>query len=101
MTQISIGRVADLEGVPLQGFTIQGRQILLANLEGTYFALGNLCTHDRCWLSDGRIISGNVQCPCHGSMFSLKTGEAVHRPATDPVPVYNVIIENGEIFIDL
>jgi nitrite reductase/ring-hydroxylating ferredoxin subunit len=101
MAKISIGMVTDMEDVPLQGFTIQGRLILLANLGGTYFAMGNVCSHDRCWLSEGRIIGGNVQCPCHGSMFSLKTGEAVHRPATDPVPVYDVTVENEEVFIDM
>jgi nitrite reductase/ring-hydroxylating ferredoxin subunit len=93
--------VTDLDDAPLHGMTIEGRQILVANLGGTYLAIGNVCTHDRCWLSDGRIISENVQCPCHGSMFSLRTGKATHRPAMDPVPVYSVTIENGEVFVEI
>ncbi len=101
MVKKSIGRVGDLDDAPLQGMTIEGRQILLAKLGDSYFATGNVCTHDRYWLSDGRMISVNVQCPCHGSMFSLKTGQVVHRPATDPVPVYPVTVENGEVFVDI
>ena len=101
MTEVSIGRVEELEGVLLQGMTIKGREILLARLGDSWSAIGNVCTHEHCLLSNGRIIGENVQCPCHGSMFSLRTGEAKHWPATDPVPVYPVTVNGGEVFIEL
>jgi len=101
MTEVSIGRVEDLEGVLLRGLTITGREILLARLGDSWSAIGNVCTHEHCLLSNGRIIGENVQCPCHGSMFSLRTGEAKHWPATDPVPVYPVTMKGGEVFIGL
>jgi len=101
MTEVSIGRVEDLEGVLLRGLTITGREILLARLGDSWSAIGNVCTHEHCLLSNGRIIGENVQCPCHGSMFSLRTGEAKHWPATDPVPVYPVTVNGGEVFIEL
>lgn len=97
----SIGTVTDRGNAPLQGVTIAGREILIAKPGCTWFATGNICTHDRCWLSDGRIIGENVQCPCHGLMFSLRTGEVMHWPATDPVPVYRVSVEDKEVFIEL
>ena len=101
MTEVSIGRVEELEGVLLQGMTIKGREILLARLGDSWSAIGNVCTHEHCLLSNGRIIGENVQCPCHGSMFSLRTGGAKHWPATDPVPVYPVTVNGGEVFIEL
>ena len=101
MTEVSIGRVEDLEGILLRGLTLRGREILLARLGDSWSAIGNVCTHEHCLLSNGRIIGENVQCPCHGSMFSLRTGEAKHWPATDPVPVYPVTVNGGEVFIEL
>ncbi|HUH79661.1 MAG TPA: Rieske 2Fe-2S domain-containing protein [Methanoregula sp.] len=101
MTDVSIGRLAELEDAPLQGMTIKGREILLARHGDTWFAIGNVCTHEHCLLSNGRIVGENVQCPCHGSMFSLRTGEAKHRPATDLVPVYPVTVRGDEVFVEL
>jgi len=101
VTDVPVGRLTELEDTPLLGFTIRGREVLLARHGNTWSAIGNVCTHEHCLLSNGRIIGESVQCPCHGSMFSLRTGEAKHWPATDPVPVYPVAVRGGEVFIEV
>jgi len=100
MAKKSLGMLKDLENAPLHGVTREGRQILVAKAGKTYFALGNVCTHNGCRLSGGKIIGENVQCPCHGSMFNLRTGEVVHGPAKNPEPVYRVTVDNNELFAD-
>lgn len=81
------------------GIVNQSRNILLANLNGNYYAMGNTCTHIGCTLSEGELKGQNVQCPCHGSTFNVKTGEVVQGPAEKPEPTYQLKIEEGQIFL--
>jgi nitrite reductase/ring-hydroxylating ferredoxin subunit len=54
-----------------------------------------------CKLSGGKIDGETVRCPCHGSVFSVMTGEVVKGPAKKQEPVYSVTVENGELFLDV
>jgi nitrite reductase/ring-hydroxylating ferredoxin subunit len=101
MAKKSIGQVKDLANAPLHGVTIDGKQILVATLDGKFFAIGNVCTHNGCRLSGGKLEGDTVRCPCHGSGFSIRTGEAVHGPAKNPEPVFRVTDDKGELFIEM
>jgi nitrite reductase/ring-hydroxylating ferredoxin subunit len=100
MARKAIGRVEDLAAVPLHAVTINRKNILLAKAGKNYFAIGNLCTHDGCWLSGGKLEGDTVRCRCHGSVFNIKTGAVVHGPAEKPEPVFSVTEVEGELFID-
>lgn len=75
--------------------------IVVVNLEGKYYAIGNLCTHKDCLLSDGHLGEGTVECPCHGSIFDVKSGSILDGPAKDPVRVFQVKTEQGQILIEV
>jgi 4-hydroxymandelate oxidase len=75
--------------------------ILLVNLEGKYHAIGNLCTHQACLLSSGKLTGSFVECPCHGSLFDIKTGIAQNGPAKDPEPVFEVKVEQDQILVGI
>ena len=74
-------------------------RILLVNLEGTYFAVDELCPHSGAALSEGDLYGGIVECPLHGSMFNLKTGEALMPPAEEDLAVYQVRVEGRDILV--
>ncbi len=96
-------KVAPKEEVPAGKMKLveaNGTQVLLANIAGEYYAIGNKCTHRGCKLSSGTLDGEIVECPCHGSKFSVKTGEAVHGPATKPEPKYAVKVEEDQILIN-
>ncbi len=78
-----------------------GKLILLANLEGTYYAIGNRCMHMACTLTNGKLKGDIVECPCHGSQYNVKTGAVVRGPALKPEPKYGVKTENGQILINV
>jgi nitrite reductase/ring-hydroxylating ferredoxin subunit len=101
MTVKKIGLVKDMEFEPVKGVVADGKEILLVNLGGTFTAIGNRCTHMGCRLSGGKIDGETIRCPCHGSMFNVRTGTVVRGPAQRPEPAYPVTVENGEIFIDI
>jgi 3-phenylpropionate/trans-cinnamate dioxygenase ferredoxin subunit/naphthalene 1,2-dioxygenase system ferredoxin subunit len=101
MTVKKIGLAKDMEFEPVKGIMADGKQILLVKM-GTHFtAIGNKCTHMGCKLSSGKMDGETIRCPCHGSMFNVRSGQVVRGPATRPEPTYTVTIENGELFIDI
>ena len=81
----------------------QRRQILLVKASEMVFAVGNQCTHQGAGLDKGVVkIAGSVKtvtCPAHGSTFNLETGKVMRPPASKPVPVYDVKVEDGRVYV--
>ena len=71
------------------------------NVEGTFYAIGDTCTHRGGPLSEGAVNGTTVTCPWHGAEFDLKTGAVMRPPAGQGVPSYRVVIEAGEVKIEL
>jgi nitrite reductase/ring-hydroxylating ferredoxin subunit len=85
----------------MKGSEINGRRILLVNLDGTIRAWDGTCTHEEADLSTGFLLGERVTCPLHLSQFDLTTGEAVNPPATENLRKYNVKIDEGDVLVDL
>jgi nitrite reductase/ring-hydroxylating ferredoxin subunit len=52
-------------------------------------------------LSDGRLRNDLIQCPCHGSVFNVKTGRVVRGPAQEPEPTFEVRLEGDDIQVNV
>jgi nitrite reductase/ring-hydroxylating ferredoxin subunit len=83
----------------LAAFEAGGERLAVANVDGTFYAFGDLCPHRQCSLADGSLVDGVVTCPCHGSQFDVATGERLRGPAVRGVPVFAVHHENGELHV--
>ncbi len=68
---------------------------------GDVKALDDKCSHGEISLSEGFVDNETIECWAHGAKFSLTTGEALTLPAFEPVAVYEVIIDNGDIFLEI
>ena len=80
---------------------IDGQEIaIVRDSSGSVFAIGDRCTHGDISLSEGFVEGDNLECWAHGSQFSLRTGWPLNLPAFEPVPVYDIKIEDDQIFID-
>ncbi|TMI36324.1 non-heme iron oxygenase ferredoxin subunit [Candidatus Bathyarchaeota archaeon] len=93
-------RVASTAEVPEGGMKkvmLGGQQVLLANVKGKFYAIGNVCTHVGGPLDKGRLDSHEVECPLHGSRFDVTTGQVKRGPAARPEPVYEVKVEGSEV----
>jgi nitrite reductase/ring-hydroxylating ferredoxin subunit len=75
--------------------------IALFNLDGTFFAIKDVCTHDQAPLSEGELDGDTIVCPWHGACFSVRTGEALSLPATEPVETFPVILQGDEVYVDI
>ncbi|HKW10562.1 MAG TPA: Rieske 2Fe-2S domain-containing protein [Gemmatimonadaceae bacterium] len=97
----TVADVADVpEGSLLSVRTTAGEEICLFNYRGRIGAVHNVCTHAEFPLSDGTLSNdGTIECVWHGARYSCLTGEVRRGPALDPVPVYDVRLENGKILV--
>ena len=77
------------------------KPIVIFNLAGQYFAIGDVCSHDDGPLGDGVISGQNIVCPRHGAEFDLRSGKAVAMPAVIDIPSYPVQVRNGVIFVGI
>lgn len=81
--------------------TAVGEEIGLFNLNGTFCAIGNQCTHSGGPLCEGDISGEEVTCPWHGAVFNIRTGKAVTAPANADVPCFKVIVEGNDIKVEV
>lgn len=101
MTRELICTVEDLAPGSARKVVIDGVPIaVVRQSDGSVHALGDRCSHGDISLSEGFVEGDTIECWAHGSKFDLCTGAPRNFPAFEPVPVFAVTIENGNIFID-
>jgi 3-phenylpropionate/trans-cinnamate dioxygenase ferredoxin component len=98
---IKLASIDDVKPNSMMRVTISDQKILLANVNGNYYAIGDVCMHRGCKLSEGELEGETVICPCHGSTYDLKTGNFLKGPTKKGEPTYNLKIENNDIMISL
>jgi 3-phenylpropionate/trans-cinnamate dioxygenase ferredoxin component len=99
-----IARTADVPEGEVRRFVVCGKEVALVNLgDGGFRAVGDICSHEHYHLSEGEVDLDDetIECPKHGSTFSLETGRPRSLPATHPVPVYPVKVEGDAILIEI
>ena len=94
---ITVARADELKPGARQVVDIDGSQIVVFNLEGKYYAIEDVCTHDGGQLTGGEVEGDQIICPRHGARFCIRTGAALTAPAYEPTATFPVRIENGEI----
>lgn len=103
-------RVCDLDAVaPAAALRVQvnnaaGKQYsvcIARDSDGSWHALGDTCTHGNISLAEGEVYEGGIECWKHGSVFDLVTGHPRTLPATKPVPVYELQIDESVVYVDV
>lgn len=78
---------------------IADRPIVMFNIAGQFFAIGDVCTHDDGPLGDGDLEGYNIVCPRHGAEFDVRTGKVMQMPAVVDIPAYPVQVREGVLWI--
>jgi 3-phenylpropionate/trans-cinnamate dioxygenase ferredoxin subunit len=81
--------------------TIAGLPVAIACSGSKLYAFQRNCSHDECPFTDGEVTDDTVICGCHGSMFSMVTGEVLFPPATVPIAIYQVTVESDDLLVHL
>lgn len=75
--------------------------IAIFNVDGTFYAIDDTCTHGEASLCEGLLDGTVIECPFHAGTFDIVTGKALAYPATEPVTVYAIRVDGGDIVLDL
>lgn len=94
---ITVAKAGELAPGQWRVVDAEDAQIVVFNLDGEYFAIEDLCTHDGGQLTGGSIEGGEIVCPRHGARFCIRTGAALTAPAYEATTKFPVRVANGEI----
>ena len=94
----TVAKVSDVEPGDLRRIQIDdGPEICLANIDGTFFAIGGRCTHRGGPLAEGALDRTIVTCPLHGATFDMTSGEVQGPPADESEPRYEVRVQGDDV----
>jgi 3-phenylpropionate/trans-cinnamate dioxygenase ferredoxin subunit len=108
MADVTVCTRADVAPGTAKRFDVEGARLCVVNIpnkDGTsdYYVIGDECSHADYSLSEGDVWEDEceIECPKHGSTFSLTTGEPQTLPATQPVPVYAVRVDGDDVVVTI
>jgi 3-phenylpropionate/trans-cinnamate dioxygenase ferredoxin subunit len=102
---IEVARVEDLPAGTATVVRVGDTELALVNVADTFYAVDNACTHRGGYLGEGEINPDwhdwAIECPLHGSVFDVRTGEVLNPPATEPVRTYAVRVAEGAVQVSI
>ena len=96
---VPVVRVSELAPGTMRWVVVERERVLLANVDGSFHAILDLCGHRRESLSKGTLSGHVVECPLHFACFDVRTGKFLNGPASADVPVREVRVEDGTVYI--
>ena len=102
MGRVIAGKTSDIPLGKMIRTSVDGRDILVANIDGKYYATDDTCTHSGASLSEGRLDGCTITCGWHAAEFDCKTGKLVKFPAKiRNLTSYNVTVESDSVFVEV
>ena len=98
---VKIAQTGDLSPGEGKVFEAEGQTIALFNVDGTFYAVENTCTHVGGSLGEGALVGDQVTCPLHGAQFNVASGKALGPPAGSDVKCFVVTVEGSDVLIEL
>ena len=96
---VPVAKAAELAPGQMKWVAVNGERLVLANVEGTYYAISDVCGHRNAPLSRGRLDGYLIECPLHFAQFDVRTGELVNGPVSTAVAVYQVRVDGETVYI--
>ena len=96
---VAVGSTGDLAPGEMKFVAVDRERVVLANIDGTFYALRDVCGHRNAPLSRGRLIGCLIECPLHFAQFDMRTGKLVDGPVSGDIAVYEVRIESSVIYV--
>jgi len=102
MGKIIVGKAVDIPAGKMQKVTVDGKEILVVNVDGNFYAMDDTCTHAGASLSEGTLEGAIVTCGWHGAKFDCKAGKLHAFPAKiKDLNSYKVVVESENVFLEL
>ena len=97
---VPVARISEIPAGTTKTITVDDAPVLLCNVDGSIYAIEDVCTHDGGELDQGRLDGACIECPRHGARFDVRSGAALTLPAVLPVPTYAVRVEGDDIYVE-
>lgn len=94
---VTVAKTDEIRPGEREVFGIGRHWVAVFNVDGTYYAIEDVCTHDGGPLADGELVGCEIACPRHGAKFDIRNGKVLTAPALVDVPTYEVRVEGDEI----
>lgn len=103
MSRVRVCALDELSGEEARRFDIDGHRLAITVIKDTVYAIDDRCSHADYSLSEGDLYAEEfeLECPKHGSTFSLLTGEPQCLPATGKVAVYPASVDGQDVYVEL
>jgi 3-phenylpropionate/trans-cinnamate dioxygenase ferredoxin component len=103
VSDVRVCSVHDLDPGAHQRFNVNGVSVCVIRIGDDWYAINDTCSHEDYSLCEGDVWEDEleIECPKHGSTFSLRDGEPQSLPATKPVPVYSVRVEDDDVIVSV
>jgi 3-phenylpropionate/trans-cinnamate dioxygenase ferredoxin subunit len=101
--RVVVCRRSDVAPGEARRFDLGDLRLAVVRIGDDFYVIGDRCSHEDYSLAEGEVDPDllEIECPRHGSIFDLRTGEACSLPATKPVPAYDVVVEGDDVMVVL
>ena len=96
---VAVASVGDVPAGGMKCVPVERVRVVVAHIGGRFYAFSDICGHRNAPLSRGRLDGHTVECPLHFAQFDVRTGKLVDGPVSADLPVYQVRVEDGTIFV--
>lgn len=96
---IKVGSTSDIPDPGTMVLELEDRILVLVHVDGQYYCLDDVCTHDGGPLADGTLEGCELICPRHGARFDVRNGQALTMPATEATSVHEVKVDGDDLFV--
>lgn len=94
---VHVALVAEFPSGERRAVDVEDITVIVFNLNGDYFAIEDVCTHDYSSLDEGELDGDEIICPRHGARFNVRTGEALTAPAYEAIATFPVRVHDGSV----
>src|SRR5437588_13090159 len=94
---VAVAKAEDIPPGQMIWVAVERERIVLANVDGAFYALRDVCGHRNAPLSRGRLDGCVIECPLHFAQFDVRTGKLIDGPVSADVPAYEVRAEDGPV----
>jgi 3-phenylpropionate/trans-cinnamate dioxygenase ferredoxin component len=98
---VEIAAVEDLPPQSMRAVEHDGRRYIVVNLDGAFYALAGVCSHEYAELDKGFLAGDQIVCPLHQSTFDVRTGAVLATPATEDLRTFAIKVQDGKVFLVL
>jgi len=96
---VPVALVSELPPGQMKWVAVDRERVVLANVDGAFYALRDVCGHKNAPLSRGKLVGHLIECPLHFAQFDVRTGELVNGPVSTAIPTYEVRVKEDTVYV--